>query len=117
HPERRRPLHHRADPAGPVEDRVLAVDVEVDVRRGFGHDRPSLPMAADGAPAERMLRPVYGRMRVNTTAAPAASAATAPHSGSLRSRECFCLGGSTKAAIAVSTLRRTTRSMIALVAR
>ena len=50
------PGHERADPACPVEDRVLAVDVEVDVRRGLGHGVASVPSGGDGAGSGRVHR-------------------------------------------------------------
>ena len=37
HLELRRPLRQLWNPAGPVENRVLGVDVEVDERDSFGH--------------------------------------------------------------------------------
>ena len=50
------PIHQRADAASSVEDRVLAVDVKVDVRRGLGHSRSSVPIRGDGAGPRDALR-------------------------------------------------------------
>jgi hypothetical protein len=47
HVELRRAGRERRDPAGPVEDRILGVDVKVDERRCFGHGKCILDLAQD----------------------------------------------------------------------
>ena len=48
--------HQRAHPACPVEDGILAVDVEVDVRRGVGHSLASLLRGPDEPGASESLQ-------------------------------------------------------------
>ena len=48
HLQLRRPLRQLGDPAGPVEDRVLRMNVEMDERRGLGHGQPTLLVLPEG---------------------------------------------------------------------
>ena len=94
HPELGRLGHERVDPARPIEDRVLAVDVQMDVRLSLGHGVASLTSGGDGAwpgsaADSRHSRCARGfqsgsalRWREASTAAPATAAAAPPTSGS-----------------------------------
>ena len=63
HPQVGRAGHQWAHPARPVEDRILAVDVEVDVRQGVGHSLASLLREMDGTAGRRHRDPARSSTR------------------------------------------------------
>ena len=65
HLELRGPLRQRRNPAGPVENRVLRVDVEVDERDGLGHGEAIVLGGPDGAPRTRES-PLRGPLEAST---------------------------------------------------
>ena len=69
-------LDERRDPARPVEDRVLRVDVQMDERRRSGatHGRASLLRRSDGTAGRKMPAQTVLRRRRPATASPPGSA-------------------------------------------